>query len=286
MRTSKYGINIGQKAKELGVSRQTISNWARRGVKDFSLQAISEMRRRGNAGILKKAEEKAKEWGIKPGTAYLHLKNGTKPKPRLARTGPDYWYSKSGQAAIYMAEVNRENKSFPDWGILWSDEKKKRDGSKSAKKRWVHVPREKRDEINARIRAYRATEEAKAKRRAYKRKRVELDPSIKVQDSLRTRLRKFIRGKNKSGIRNLLGCSWLEFRRHIEAQFRRGMSWENYGSHWHIDHILPCASFDHTDAKQIRQCWHFTNLRPLEAEKNLAKGAKIEDAQLNLLISH
>lgn len=228
------------------------------------------------------------------GLAAFRAQNPSIYKPRSTKvpkssTAPRHWLVPSTHAVWYLAELARDLRSFPDWGSLWDDERKKRAVgacNQNKRQKWQSATREKRDEINARIRAYRATEEAKAKRRAYKRKRVELDPSIKVQDSLRTRLRKFIRGKNKSGIRNLLGCSWLEFRRHIEAQFRRGMSWENYGSHWHIDHILPCASFDHTDAKQIRQCWHFTNLRPLEAEKNLAKGAKIEDAQLNLLIPH
>ena len=150
--------------------------------------------------------------------------------------------------------------------------------------KWMQTTQARKDEINARIRAFRATEEARAKRRAYKRQRIKADPSIKVQDSLRTRLNKFIKGRNKSGIRNLLSCSWLQFRRHLESQFQRGMSWENYGKHWHIDHIIPCAAFDHSNPAQLRQCWHFTNLRPLEANKNMAKGAKIESPQLALLL--
>jgi DNA-binding transcriptional MerR regulator len=285
MRASKYGINISKKAKQLGVSRQTITAWARQGVRDFSPEAISEMRSQQNRGIMLDAQKKAAEWGVKVATAYGHLKKGTKPKPKLPRSGPDYWYSKSGQAAIYMAEINRENKSFPDWGVIWAKEKIRRDQSKSAKKQWKHVSREKRDEINAKIRASRATDEYREKRREYKRKKVEADPSIKIQGALRTRLRKFIRGNNKSGIRNLLGCSWLQFRRHLESQFTRGITWENYGTHWHVDHIIPCKAFDHGNPAQVRQCWHFTNLRPLEASANMAKGAKIEAPQLSLLLT-
>ena len=285
MRTSKYGISIIEKAKEFGVSRQTITAWARQGVVDFSPSAIAEMRRLNNQGVMRKAEEKAAEWGVKIGTAYYHLKKGTEPKPRLPRNGPDYWYSKSGQATIYMAEINRENKSFPDWGVVWTKEKIRRDQSKSAKKQWKRVTREKRDKINARIRESRANDEARAKRREYRRRRIEENPMLKVEGALRTRLVKFIRGKNKSGIRNLLGCSWLQFRRHLESQFTKGITWENYGTHWHIDHIIPCAAFDHSNPAQLRQCWHFTNLRPLEANKNMSKGAKIEAPQLSLLLT-
>jgi hypothetical protein len=53
------------------------------------------------------------------------------------------------------------------------------------------------------------------------------------------------------------------------------MTWENYGPVWHVDHIRPCASFDLTDPAQQRECFHFSNLQPLFAAENLAKGDKI-----------
>lgn len=54
------------------------------------------------------------------------------------------------------------------------------------------------------------------------------------------------------------------------------MSWDNYGfSGWHIDHILPLASFDLTDPAQQSECFNFKNLRPLWAKDNLSKGAKV-----------
>jgi hypothetical protein len=54
------------------------------------------------------------------------------------------------------------------------------------------------------------------------------------------------------------------------------MSWGNYGLHgWHVDHIIPCASFDLTDPEQQRQCFHYTNLQPLWAEDNLRKSDKL-----------
>jgi hypothetical protein len=151
--------------------------------------------------------------------------------------------------------------------------------------KWIQTTQARKDEINARIRDYRATSEAKAKRRAYKKRVREERPILKVEDALRARLVKFIRGNNKSAIRNLLGCSWLQFRRHLESQFTKGITWENYGSHWHIDHIIPCKAFDHGNPAQLRQCWHFSNLRPLEAKKNMAKGASLESPQLALLLS-
>ena len=73
----------------------------------------------------------------------------------------------------------------------------------------------------------------------------------------------------------ILGATVDEVRAHLEAQFREGMSWENYGK-WHIDHIIPLASAKDLD-EIVRLC-HYTNLQPLWAEENLRKGAKIKDA--------
>lgn len=72
-----------------------------------------------------------------------------------------------------------------------------------------------------------------------------------------------------------LGCSMAEARRHIERQFKRGMRWENHGTVWHIDHIVPLSRFDLTDRTQMLRANHFTNLQPMLAKENLQKGNRI-----------
>ena len=69
----------------------------------------------------------------------------------------------------------------------------------------------------------------------------------------------------------LLGSSVAYVKKHLEAQFVDGMSWDNHGE-WHIDHIRPCASFDLTDPEQQKECFNYKNLQPLWAEDNLSKG--------------
>jgi hypothetical protein len=54
------------------------------------------------------------------------------------------------------------------------------------------------------------------------------------------------------------------------------MSWENAGSVWHIDHIRPVASFDLLDLDQQKLCFHYSNLQPLLAAENLAKGCSMQ----------
>lgn len=103
------------------------------------------------------------------------------------------------------------------------------------------------------------------------------DPVFRMNRNLRRRILSAIKDKRKSDLsENLLGCSWMEARRHIESLWKDGMSWDNYGMHgWHIDHIKPCASFDLSKPEQQKKCFHYTNLQPLWAKDNLKKGAKL-----------
>jgi len=105
------------------------------------------------------------------------------------------------------------------------------------------------------------------------------DINFKIRHNLRTRLNNALRAqktkKSKSSLA-FLGCSIEQVRKHLESQFQEGMTWENHATDgWHIDHIIPCVSFDLTKEEEIRKCFHYTNLKPLWAEENLSKRDKI-----------
>ena len=53
------------------------------------------------------------------------------------------------------------------------------------------------------------------------------------------------------------------------------MSFENYGKLWHIDHVIPCSFFKLDNLNEQKKCFHWSNLRPLYAKKNLEKSNKI-----------
>ena len=74
-------------------------------------------------------------------------------------------------------------------------------------------------------------------------------------------------------LEKLLGCTKAELMVHIERQFAPGMGWDNYGE-WHVDHKRPLASFDLGDPGQLQEAMHFSNLQPLWAAENMAKGAR------------
>lgn len=112
---------------------------------------------------------------------------------------------------------------------------------------------------------------------AYFRMRIKTDPVFRIKRNLRNALNLSIRrygdGK-KSHLSDLVGCSFSELKAHLESQFNDLMNWKNYGKYWHIDHRKPCAWFDLESIEQQKLCFHYTNLRPLEATENHIKGAR------------
>jgi hypothetical protein len=107
------------------------------------------------------------------------------------------------------------------------------------------------------------------------------DVSYKLSGNMRGRIRAALRGKYKaSSMVNLVGCSMENLKTYLQSKFIEGMTWENYGK-WHVDHIIPCSSFDMTNEQHQKQCFHYTNLQPLWALDNWSKGNKrcsVQDA--------
>ena len=107
------------------------------------------------------------------------------------------------------------------------------------------------------------------------------DIEHKLIHQIRGRIRSALKERNSRKANKaikLLGCDLQWLVAWLEVQFRSGMTWDNYGPIWHVDHIRPCASFNLTDPDQQQLCFHWTNLQPLFAEENLRKSANYNAA--------
>jgi hypothetical protein len=62
---------------------------------------------------------------------------------------------------------------------------------------------------------------------------------------------------------------------HVEAQFDDKMTWDNYGTYWQLDHIVPQCTlqYDSMDHPNFKKCWALENLQPLAREENASKGS-------------
>jgi hypothetical protein len=146
---------------------------------------------------------------------------------------------------------------------------------KNRAKKWHKDNRERTREMNRK--SYRKHRKKRVKESVeYERKKLKTDITLVIKKRLRSRLKSALSGKNKSkSTMELLGIPHIDFlMTWLECKFKEGMTWENR-SLWHIDHIIPCSSFDLTKPEEQAQCFHYTNLQPLWASENLAKGSKI-----------
>ncbi len=114
------------------------------------------------------------------------------------------------------------------------------------------------------------------------------DIMFKLNESMSTGMYKSLKG-NKEGLHweTLVPYKLEGLKKWLEDRFLPGMTWENYGSEWHVDHKRPISSFKFKSYKdlQFQVCWALSNLQPLWEEDNLKKGSKIiEDYQMLLKI--
>ena len=118
-----------------------------------------------------------------------------------------------------------------------------------------------------------------AKRREWIRRRRQEDDvfglNIQAGTDIRNALKRRPRRKGGRPLwwEKALGYSAPELKAHLEHQFIDGMTWENHGSLWEIDHIIPLAHFK--NRADFETAWAITNLRPLLKLLNQAKGAKL-----------
>jgi hypothetical protein len=119
--------------------------------------------------------------------------------------------------------------------------------------------------------------ENRDKQRLYEKQKRETDILFKLRSNVRSRLRMFLKSKNitkNNSTFNLVGCSPEFLKEHLEKQFVKEMSWDNYGIiSWHIDHIKPLSSAQNEE--ELKKLCHYTNLQPLWAKDNLEKSNKI-----------
>lgn len=114
-------------------------------------------------------------------------------------------------------------------------------------------------------------DEIRAYQREYTNRKRKEDPLFKLKANLRCRLYEIFRGKNlpkNSRTHEILGCSFEEFKVHLESLFESWMTWENRGLYngtpnygWDIDHIIPTSSA--TTEEELIKLNHYTNLQPL-----------------------
>ncbi len=113
-----------------------------------------------------------------------------------------------------------------------------------------------------------------------------IDPLYKLKTSIRTSIYIALKRNGytkKSKSYDILGCSFEEFKIHIESLWEPWMTWSNHGKYngelnhgWDIDHVIPLSSA--TTEEELLKLNHFSNLQPLCSKTN-------RDIKRNILLS-
>ena len=93
---------------------------------------------------------------------------------------------------------------------------------------------------------------------------------------LQIALRRFyITNNTNKEIISLVGIDKQGFINHINKYLMEGMTKENFGKIWGLDHIVPVDLFDLNDETDKMICYNYQNIIPMFNDDNRVKGASV-----------
>ena len=97
-----------------------------------------------------------------------------------------------------------------------------------------------------------------------------------IRSAIKQSLKKNSLSKNHRPWETLVGFTIQELKLHLEKQFDSNMNWNNHGTYWHLDHIIPLSSlkFSSVNDENFKFLWCLTNLQPLFGPENISKSNK------------
>jgi hypothetical protein len=105
--------------------------------------------------------------------------------------------------------------------------------------------------------------------------------NYRLKKSLAARLRNVLFKSDTT--MNYIGCNIQYLREWFKFNFTSEMNWDNYGSYWSIDHIIPVCKFDLTIEDEKLKCWNWTNLMPVTVKFNSSK-KEIDMNQIDFIL--
>nr|CAI9751321.1 HNH endonuclease [uncultured phage]CAI9752181.1 HNH endonuclease [uncultured phage] len=106
------------------------------------------------------------------------------------------------------------------------------------------------------------------------------DPMLKLNNNMTRNIYMALKSnKAEQHWEDLVGYTLQDLKEHLEKQFDDNMNWDNQGSYWELDHIIPKNQFSYTssDDHNFKICWSLMNLRPLSRDDNIHRPRKGQD---------
>ena len=112
--------------------------------------------------------------------------------------------------------------------------------------------------------------------------RLNSNPTLRLKKNCRRRIWSILKNKGGKNLHTIeyLDCDIEFLKKWLKYNFKDGMTFDNYGSYWHVDHVIPCARFDLKDPNQIAHCFHWINLQPMIGSINMSKHDNIDNIEI------
>jgi hypothetical protein len=130
-------------------------------------------------------------------------------------------------------------------------------------------------------------QENKEKIYEYERKKYHSDETVRIKKLLRRRFLASLKAQSTEKCKSIIelsDCNLDFFKKWIEYQYKEitnnEINWEDFKKNYHMDHLLPCSSFDLTNIEEQKKCFHWKNIQILTKENNLKKSNIIISQEL------
>ena len=113
---------------------------------------------------------------------------------------------------------------------------------------------------------------------AYQKERMQVNPKYRLEKNISAAIWYALKHKkNNIPWKEFVEFTLQELILHLEKQFGGNVTWDTYGTYWHLDHIIPLNCFDYENSKdyEFKLAWNLNNLQPLEAVANSSKHDRI-----------
>jgi superfamily II DNA/RNA helicase len=179
----------------------------------------------------------------------------------------DIEYRKKNKEKIALQKKEWVEKN-PD--KIKSSREKHKEAKKVCDKRYAQINKDKVNTIKKNWAKENKEKVKQAKLKHFKNKLAN-DPLYKLKHNIGCSIRQSFKRNGftkKSRTYMILGCTFEEFKQHLESLWEPWMSWGNYGLYngtsnygWDIDHIIPSSSA--VTEEDVIKLNHYTNLKPL-----------------------
>jgi hypothetical protein len=95
----------------------------------------------------------------------------------------------------------------------------------------------------------------------------------KFDRNIKTGMHRSIKFKRSGKWEKIVNYSFTDLMLHLESLFDSSMNWNNYGSYWCIDRIIPTSVYRYSNVKnsEFQKCWSIKNCRPLSIKESVKK---------------